>query len=109
MTNNTTEHNTEEKKGLLRQIPRVFLSLFLLLAILFAGVTEYLMLTEYRPPAEKVVDLYVSGFGDQEGLNAWLENVRQTEMPENGGLPSGGIFRKRLFKAGRSAGRPGRR
>ena len=50
MTNNTTEHNTEEKKGLLRQIPRVFLSLFLLLAILFAGVTEYLMLTEYRPP-----------------------------------------------------------
>ena len=39
-------------------------------------------MTEYRPPAEKVVDLYVSGFGDQEGLNAWLENVRQTEMPD---------------------------
>ena len=50
MTNHTNEHNRWEKKGLLRQILRVLLSLLLLLAIVFAGVTEYLTLTEYRPP-----------------------------------------------------------
>ena len=50
MTENSTEHNRRGSKALLRQISRVLLSLILLLAIVFAGVTEYLMLREYRPP-----------------------------------------------------------
>lgn len=39
--------------------------------------------TAYRPPAEKIVDVYLcSGYGDQEALDAYLENIRQTEMSD---------------------------
>ncbi len=39
--------------------------------------------TAYRPPAEKIVDVYIcSSYGDQEALDAYLENIRLTEMQD---------------------------
>ena len=76
MTNHTNEHNRWEKKGLLRQILRVLLSLLLLLAIVFAGVTEYLTLTEYRPPERERASVEpggreLIGAGDSFRILTW--------------------------------------
>lgn len=39
--------------------------------------------TAYRPPADKTVHVYiVSGGGQQEAMNAVLEQIRQSRMPE---------------------------
>lgn len=38
--------------------------------------------TAYRPPREKVVELYIYGYGDTEPLDAYAEKIRQTEMPD---------------------------
>ena len=38
--------------------------------------------TAYRVPREKKIDFYFYGYGDQELLSAYMEHVRQEEMPE---------------------------
>ena len=39
--------------------------------------------TAYRPPENKKVDVYISASsGDQDAMDAYLENIRQTEMPD---------------------------
>lgn len=55
----------------------------LLVAICVMGWNLLYTTTAYRPPAEKTVDVYLcSGYGDQEALNAYLENIRLTEMSD---------------------------
>lgn len=40
-------------------------------------------MTAYRPPAEKKVNFYLgSGGGDQEQIDLYMEDIRQTEMPD---------------------------
>lgn len=39
-------------------------------------------MTAYRPPAEKKVDMYICGFGEQEALDAYMEQVRVNEMSD---------------------------
>ena len=54
----------------------------IVLAAIFGWSLVYTM-TAYRAPADKKVDFYVaSGYGDQEALIAYMENVRQTEMSD---------------------------
>ena len=38
--------------------------------------------TAYRPPEEKKVVLLATDLGEQDALNAYMENVRLTEMPD---------------------------
>ena len=47
-----------------------------------AAVNFYFTATTYRTPPEKKIELYVSGACDQEKLDAYLENVRETRLPE---------------------------
>lgn len=39
-------------------------------------------MTAYRPPEEKKVDMIVAAMGDQVAFDAYLEDVRLTEMPD---------------------------
>lgn len=55
----------------------------LLVMLAVIGWNLIYTMTAYRPPAEKKVDLYISGTtGDQTLLNGYLENVRATEMAD---------------------------
>lgn len=55
--------------------------LLVLLAVI--GWNLVYTMTAYRPPAEKKVDFYISGTtGDQNLLDAYLENIRTTEMAD---------------------------
>ena len=45
-------------------------------------VNMYCTMTAYHPPAEKKIEIYVYGYGDQAALDAYMENVRETRMPE---------------------------
>ena len=38
--------------------------------------------TAYRPPKEKIVDLYIYGYGDYDPLNEYMEKIRTTEMQD---------------------------
>ena len=49
LNNNLAEHNKKGKKGASSQLFRGVLSLVLLLAIITAGMLEFLALTEYNP------------------------------------------------------------
>ena len=46
------------------------------------AVNFYFTVTAYRTPPEKKIELYISGACDQEKLDAYLENVRETRLPE---------------------------
>ena len=56
---------------------------YLLIAVIGFGLVDLLYsVTAYRPPREKTVTLYVYGYMDDSGLNSWLEQVREAEMPD---------------------------
>ena len=52
----------------------------MLVALSIMGWNLIYTTTAYRPPAEKIVDVYLcASYGDQEALDAYLENIRLTE------------------------------
>lgn len=56
---------------------------YLLIALVSFGLVDLLYsVTAYRPPRDKTVGLYIYGYMDEPGLSAWMENVRETEMPD---------------------------
>ena len=56
---------------------------YALLIVLGAlAVNLYFTVTVYRPPESRKVLLYVYGLADEEGLNAYLEDVHREQMPE---------------------------
>lgn len=48
---------------------------FMLISLLYT-------VTAYRIPQEKKVEFYVYGYMEQEGMQAYMDRVRETEMPE---------------------------
>lgn len=38
--------------------------------------------TEYHPPADKKIDLFVFGVGEEELMDAYMEDIRVNEMPD---------------------------
>jgi len=56
---------------------------YLLIAAVGFGLVDLLYsVTAYRPPRDKTVSFYVYGYTDDERLTDWLEQVRETEMPD---------------------------
>lgn len=56
---------------------------YLLIILVSLGLVDLLYsVTAYHPPREKTLGLYVYGVTTEEPLNTYLENVRQTEMPD---------------------------
>ena len=45
-------------------------------------VNLYYTVTVYRSPADKVIELYVYGYGDQTALDSYMSRVREEELPE---------------------------
>ena len=45
-------------------------------------VNLYYTVTVYRSPADKVIELYVYGYGDQDALDSYMSGVRETDLPE---------------------------
>ena len=45
-------------------------------------VNLYYTVTSYHPPAEKKINLYIYGYGDEQKLNTYLEHVWQSDFPE---------------------------
>lgn len=54
----------------------------LLAAIALLGWNIIYTTTAYRPPQEKIVDIYVYGYGDQNALDAYLDAIRADEMSD---------------------------
>lgn len=54
----------------------------LIIAIGIASVDIVYSVTAYRPPRDKTVSLYVYGYVDEPGMTAYMDHVRETEMPE---------------------------
>lgn len=38
--------------------------------------------TAYRSPAEKKIDVYIYGYGDEKGINAYMNEIRLTKMSD---------------------------
>lgn len=56
--------------------------LLLVCAVIFGWNLVYTV-TAYRPPQEKIVDIYIYSFGEQlDELNAYMTDVRQNEMSD---------------------------
>ena len=56
---------------------------YLLIALVSFGLVDLLYsVTAYRSPRDKTVSLYIYGYMDEPGLSAWMENIRETEMPD---------------------------
>ena len=56
---------------------------YALLIILGAlAVNLYFTVTAYHSPANKKIDLYIYGLADETGLNAYLSEVREEQMPD---------------------------
>ena len=56
---------------------------YVLAAILAVGLVDMLYtFTAYRPPRDKTVSFYIYGLMDETALTEYMENVRQTEMPD---------------------------
>ena len=56
---------------------------YILIVLLAFGLVDLLYsVTSYRPPREKTVGFYVYGYMNEEGLSAYMDNVRDTEMPD---------------------------
>ena len=45
-------------------------------------VNIYYTVTTYRSPAEKKIELYIYGYGNQDAIDAWMEEIRVSEMPD---------------------------
>jgi len=56
---------------------------YLLLAAFCFGLVDLIYtVTAYRTPEEKKVEFYVYGYADTDALDAYMENVRQTQMSD---------------------------
>ena len=56
---------------------------YLLILLLSFGLVDLLYsVTAYRPPREKTLGLYVYGYTAEEALNGYLDNIRETQMPD---------------------------
>ena len=56
---------------------------YLLILAFSIGLVDILYTaTAYKPPREKTVSFYVVGYVNEDSLNAYMENVRETEMPD---------------------------
>ena len=56
---------------------------YLLIIAFSIGLVDILYTaTAYKPPREKTVSFYVVGYVNEDSLNAYMENVRETEMPD---------------------------
>lgn len=55
-------------------------ALLIALAIFSWNITY--TITAYRPPAEKKVDVFVCGYGEQAALQAYLDQIRASEMDD---------------------------
>ena len=54
----------------------------LLIILALVGWNLIFTVTAYRPPEEKRVDMYVLGVGDEDKLDSYMEQVRQTAMDD---------------------------
>jgi len=54
----------------------------LLVACAVLGWNLIYSVTAYRPPQDKVVDLYIYGYSASDELQAYLDNVRANELPD---------------------------
>lgn len=70
------------KKGLKQHFTYSWWKYALLVAIAFLGWDLIYTATAYRPPQEKVVDLYIYGITASEGMQAYMDGVRENEMPD---------------------------
>ena len=56
---------------------------YLLIILASIGLVNLLYtVTAYRPPRDKTIGFYVYGYIDEAGLTAYMDRVRETEMPE---------------------------
>lgn len=56
---------------------------YALLAVLaIFGWNFFYTVTAYKPPADKKVEMFVFGGGDQDRLDAYMEHIRTTEMSD---------------------------
>ncbi len=46
------------------------------------AVNIYFTVTAYRPPDDKKVDLYISGYGDEQALSRYVAGIRESRMPD---------------------------
>lgn len=54
----------------------------LIVCFALVGWNLFYTMTAYRPPQEKEVELFILGYGEQEPLDAYLNEVWQTEMTD---------------------------
>jgi len=54
----------------------------LIVVAAFVGWNLFYTMTAYRPPQEKEVELFIMGYGLQEPLDAYMNEVWQAEMPD---------------------------
>ena len=56
---------------------------YILVAVVaIMGVNLYFTVSSYRPPEEKKVDVYVYGYADDVSFQAYMDKVRETQMPD---------------------------
>ena len=56
---------------------------YLLIVAVGIGLVDLLYtVTAYRPPRDKTLGVYIYGYADDAGMGAYLENVRETELPD---------------------------
>lgn len=54
----------------------------LLAVIAIFGWNLIYTVTAYQPPANKKIDLFIYGYGEEELLDGYMETIRQTEMSD---------------------------
>lgn len=69
-------------KGIRNHLTYAWWKYALLVVLSVFGWNLVYTTTAYRPPNEKKVDMYVFGSGEQELLDVYMENVRQTKMSD---------------------------
>lgn len=50
--------------------------------IIVFSMNMFFTVTRYRPPQEKIVDVFVYGFSYDDSMQRYLDNIRQTEMSD---------------------------
>ena len=70
------------------------------LAVLIAGtflVNLLFTVTAPRIPENKKIEFYIYGLSDSESLNAWMEQVRVTEMPDMESMVSNTFYQDSTY------------
>ena len=56
---------------------------YLLIALISFGLVDLLYaVTAYRPPKNKTIGFYIYGYMDEAGLNGYLAQIQETELPD---------------------------